>query len=323
MTDIEFQIENFLLYCNAKNLSKRTIGSYEQSLRLFAQFLKEKYGIEEVSKVNTGHIRQYLDYLGKRGKYTVIIDETKKEINNPENRQDFGQPLSTTTKANYLRNLKVFFNWLYGEGEIPKNPVAKIEQIKPQRKVKKPLSEQDLKRIANCFVKSTFTGYRNYVIFKFLLDTGARIQETLSLTHNDIDLKFRVVTLRNTKNKQERKVYLSPKMLQEMKNWLKYKERYVSSDLIFPTKRGTPLTVHSYEKQLRDAGKLVGIDISPHMLRNQFARYYILNGGNFPMLSKLLGHSDVKVTMDAYMDLLDEDIKKDYMQHSPLNHFDL
>lgn len=323
LTNFEFHLDSFLLYCTSKNLSKKTLQSYEQALMLFSQFLDEQYSITEVDKVKTGHIRQYLDNLGKRGKYTVVIDETKKHINKPDKRNDYAKPLSSTTKANYLRNIKVFFNWLFKEGEIPKNPVKKIEMIQPKRKAKRALSPMELKRISNIFPKTVFHGYRNYVIFKFLLDTGARIGETLEIKDSDIDLNFKVVTLRDTKGGDERNVYMSQKMLSEMKNWLNYKDRWVNTDYTFPTKSGTKLTVSSYEKQLTSIGNQVGIDISPHQLRNQFARYYILNGGDWFSLSKILGHADVKTTMDAYMDLTNEDIQKQHMKFSPLNEINI
>lgn len=42
-------------------------------------------------------------------------------------------------------------------------------------------------------------------------------------------------------------------------------------------------------------------------------------GGNIYTLSKILGHSSVKVTEQAYLDLNDADIRKNYQQFSPLN----
>ncbi len=35
MTDYEFQVDGFMLYCTSKNLSRKTLASYEQSLKLF------------------------------------------------------------------------------------------------------------------------------------------------------------------------------------------------------------------------------------------------------------------------------------------------
>lgn len=40
-----FQIEDYLVYCRTKGLSTKTIKSYEQSLRMFAKYCEDKYGI--------------------------------------------------------------------------------------------------------------------------------------------------------------------------------------------------------------------------------------------------------------------------------------
>jgi len=34
-----------------------------------------------------------------------------------------------------------------------------------------------------------------------------------------------------------------------------------------------------------------------HVLRHSFASYFIVNGGNILTLQKILGHSDIKMTM--------------------------
>ncbi|RYD02475.1 hypothetical protein N752_24410 [Desulforamulus aquiferis] len=83
-----------------------------------------------------------------------------------------------TTIANYVRNIKVFFNWLYNvERELNKNPVEKIENPKIERKVKKTLTVEELKSILGSFDTTTFHGYRNYLITRLLLDTGMRVGE--------------------------------------------------------------------------------------------------------------------------------------------------
>lgn len=108
MTDMEFHIDNFMLYCSSKNLSLKTLAFYEQTLKLFTLFLKQSFDIEDVKKVQSGHIRQYIKYLRERGKYTVVNKEESKNINHPDNRSDYKKDISTTTIAEYVRNIKVF-----------------------------------------------------------------------------------------------------------------------------------------------------------------------------------------------------------------------
>ncbi|OAB44169.1 tyrosine-type recombinase/integrase [Paenibacillus glacialis] len=210
MTDLEFQLDNFMLYCSSKNLSRKTLASYEQTLKLFIKYLKDTFEIEEVKKVQSGHIRQYIKYLRERGKYTVVNNELTKNNNHPENRTDYKKEISTTTIANYVRNIKVFFNYLFEvEREIPKNIVEKIENPKIERKQKKRLSSDEIKNVFGQFETSTFHGYRNYVIARLLLDTGMRIGECLSLLEKNFDFQHKSILVTNPKNKQERYVYFS------------------------------------------------------------------------------------------------------------------
>ncbi|WP_299095825.1 hypothetical protein [uncultured Metabacillus sp.] len=39
MSGIEDHLDNFMLYCDSKNLSRKTLASYEQTLKLFILYL--------------------------------------------------------------------------------------------------------------------------------------------------------------------------------------------------------------------------------------------------------------------------------------------
>ncbi|RJG24065.1 hypothetical protein DQX05_11565 [Paenibacillus thiaminolyticus] len=86
-----------------------------------------------MAEVKKGHIRQYLSYVQARGKYTVVSRERTAQINFPQNVVG----VSTVTINNYICNIKVFFNWLKGDGELQKNPVDNIKQIKTIRRQKR------------------------------------------------------------------------------------------------------------------------------------------------------------------------------------------
>ncbi|MFD7523851.1 tyrosine-type recombinase/integrase [Paenibacillus chitinolyticus] len=319
VTELEFYIEDFLTFCQNKNLSSKTIASYEQSLKLFFAYLKKEHEVYTVKQVKTGHIRQYVSFVQARGKYTVVNRESSKQINFPENRTDYKKQVSPITINNYIRNIKVFFNWLQQEGELVKNPVDKISQIKTVRRQKKGINSEEFNRLLEQFDYTKFHGYRNKIIVLLIQDTGMRIGECLDIVVDAFDFKHNMILLTKTKGNKERYVYFSSVMQRELKQYLKFKDRYVETNLLFPTSKGTTLTVHSFEKQLRDAGKNVGIEVHPHQLRNNFARQYLLNGGDFYTLSRILGHSSVTVTEQAYMDLTREEIAKKYQNHSPLS----
>ena len=105
-----------------------------------------------------------------------------------------------------------------------------------------------------------------------------------------------------------------------MKRWIKYKDRYVESNLLFPVQvRDKALEVNNFEKNYKKYCERVGItEFSPHGLRNNFAKRFLMNGGDIYTLSRILGHSSVKVTEECYLDLTDEDLRKNYQKFSPM-----
>ena len=160
--DFDWQINEFMVYCRSTQLRERTMYSYEQTLRLFERWLCDELKIYSVDKVTENMIRKYINDLQERGKYTFFVNDLSKVKNYPERRRDFRKPVSVTTINNYIRNLRVFFNWLERDYVIKKNPMRKIRQLKNNRKAKVFLTDEDLKKLLSKFDKSYFTEHRNF-----------------------------------------------------------------------------------------------------------------------------------------------------------------
>lgn len=324
MTEIDLQIDSFMLYCDSKHLSKKTLSSYEQTLKLFVLYLKDEFKIEDISKVKSAHIRHYIKYLRERGKYTVVSKEQSKKVNHPDHRHDFNKQISDTTIANYLRNIKVFFNFLYTEREIKVNPVENIENIKPNRKKKALLTPDELRKVLDTFDLTVFHSYRTWMMVRLILDTGIRATECCNLRPDNIDFRNKSILIENPKNHQERYVYFGFKMSTDLKRWMQYRDRYSESLFLFPTIRGTQLDVRNFERSVKQAGNKVGVNIHPHLLRNNFAKYYLIEGnGDFATLSRILGHQSIETTMKAYLDFTTDEVGRKYQKHSPLSNLNL
>ena len=321
MKNINYAIDDFMIYNESKNLSKKTMMSYEQTLRLFTKYLEEEKDITDVKKVTEKIIREYINYTKNRGKYTIVRDKETLKTNTPEMRKDYGKKVSITTINNYIRNIKVFFNFLLEQGHIKKDVVKNIKQFKNSRKPKDFITDIQFAELLRHIDTTKFHEYRDYICIQLLLDTGMRIGETLEIKVEDIDINNRTIFLsaQNTKGKRDRYVYFSQMMGKDLRRWIQYKDRYVESDYLFCTTKNTPVLIRTFERKLKDYGIRVGLkDIHPHQLRNNFAKRFLMAGGNIYTLSKILGHSSVKVTEQAYLDLTDADIRKNYQQFSPL-----
>ncbi|WP_370830167.1 tyrosine-type recombinase/integrase [Clostridium sp.] len=323
--DIQFYIEDFMEYCSLKGLSVKTMSSYETTLKLLAKYLQEEYCISTLKEIKGDHISEYLKFTKDRGKYSYVSDDKTVGLNNPAGRKDFGKPVSDVTINNYIRNIKVFFNWLYDQRFIKSNPVDKIGFIKVKRKAKEDITDSEFKALVKALDVTKYHEYRDYVVIQLIMDTGMRLGETLALSYEDIDIDKRAILIpaQISKGKKDRYVFFSSIMAGILRKWLQYKDRYsIADETLFPTRKGTALTVRNFERNFKIYKNRAGIskDIAPHGLRNNFAKRALMSGMDIYTLSRILGHSSVTVTVTekAYLDLTVTDIRKNYQKFSPL-----
>lgn len=320
----DWQIDEYMIYCRSRKLREKTMNSYEQALRLFERWCNEQMQIVSVDKVSDAVIRRYINDLQERGKYTFYCNDATKEINFPERRRDFRKPVSVCTINNYIRNLRAFFYWLDSECVIDKNPMRKVKQLKAERQAREYINDHDFKKLISCLDKSYYSEHRDYVIIMLIIDSGMRLGECSCLLIEDINLAKRQIFLRAdiTKGRKDRVVYFSAKTEQILRRWLQYKDRYVESDYLFPVKKsGYHVDVHTFETNFKNYLRRAGLKetISPHCLRNNFAKRCLMSGMDIYTLSRLLGHSSVTITEKAYLDLTDDDFGERYQHYSPVN----
>ena len=319
--DFDYYIDEYMCYCRSRKLRPKTMQSYEQTLRLFERWCLEDEEITEPSQVREATIRRYICSLEERGKYTLYVNEKGKERNYPERRRDYRADISITTINNYIRNLKAFYGWFSYEVNVI-NPMERVKQLKNERQPQEFLTDEELSKLTKGLDLSYFSEHRDFTIIMLLLDTGMRIGECLKITIDDIDINERAIFLpaENTKGRKSRYVFFSVKMARIIQRWLRFKDRYSESNLLFHVKKGTPLEIHTFEGNLHNYLIRAGIEkeYSPKALRNNFAKRCLMAGIDIFSLSRIMGHSSVTVTEKAYLDLTDADLKQRYQTYSPL-----
>ncbi|HIB8991098.1 TPA: phage integrase [Citrobacter braakii] len=117
-------------------------------------------------------------------------------------------------------------------------------------------------------------------IVKICLATGARWSEAETLRRSQISAGK--VTFIKTKGKRNRTIPLDLDLIGEL-----------------PKRTGAIFTPCYYA--FRNALERAGIDLPAgqltHVLRHTFASHFMMNGGNILVLQKILGHTDIKMTM--------------------------
>ncbi|MEG0385578.1 MAG: site-specific integrase [Solibacillus sp.] len=61
------EIDRYMLDCSAKGLSKKTLSSYEQTLKLFARYLEDIFEVNDVTSVTGEHVKAYIRSIEERG----------------------------------------------------------------------------------------------------------------------------------------------------------------------------------------------------------------------------------------------------------------
>lgn len=165
-------------------------------------------------------------------------------------------------------------------------------RVKHSRKPKSEIKDLDFNKILKCLDLISFAEYRDYVILQILMDTGMRIGETLNFKMDDIliDKKAIFIPAEIAKGRKDRYVFFSTIMQGILKKWIYYKERYFDVEYVFISTRGSNFNVMNFEKNLKKycIRARIAKSITCHQIRNNFARRFLLSGGDIFILSKIL-----------------------------------
>ncbi len=173
------------------------------------------------------------------------------------------------------------------------------------------LSRQDIKKIINAA-----TSFRDRCIIKTLAQTAIRRFELANLDIRDVDFEQRVIHIREGKGGKTRTIPASEELLGDLRHLLGSRKK----GPVFTNPRGDKLAVRQINRIVANAGEQAGVEnpnpkyknITCHLFRHSFAREWKKQGGSLESLSKILGHTSVKTTLDEYGTEDLEDVKQNY-----------
>jgi site-specific recombinase XerD len=190
------------------------------TLDLFAQHLKKEGKSDHTIKAFIAD----LHLLGEKMDLQTPINEFK-----TPNLNDFlswmehqrGVPCSRKTYARRVTSLKVYFKWLHTLGAIALDPAKVVLQRSGPAPLSNVLSPQQIREcidMAQRMKKSDDTDYRPELIFRLLVETGIKKNETANLKLEDIDRSNpqRPVLMIRHKSAdiyKERRIEFSPELL--------------------------------------------------------------------------------------------------------------
>jgi len=253
-----------------KPLAQNTIDLHKNSLKFILKQFKGKF-LDQITK------SMIEDYKTGRAKNLKKGSTT--------------QTVSPATVNRELGTLKKILNMAVDDELILKNPARKVQPFPEEIPDVHILSfEEELKYLALASepLKS---------VAIIVLGQGMRPDEVFRMTYSNVDFFNRTILIVRGKTKNAKRTL---SMTQQVYELLKeHRQSHLDDDWVFPSPRKPGAHLGSVRKAHDRVCEKMGLRgaIDLYNLRHTFATRSILSGTDVTILQKILGHSEIGMTM--------------------------
>jgi integrase/recombinase XerD len=232
-------------------------------------------------------IKQFAEYFAKSPEHLGA-----KEIRQFETHLLKEQKLAPGTVEGRMSALRFLY-----KKTLKRRDIAYDDLIFPKtpRKLPTVLSPEEVTRMIEAA-----PNLMHRTILMVLYATGIRRTEASLLKVSDIDSERMVIHIRQGKGARDRDVPMTPKLLEALREYWRWKRPKV---YLFPSTAGhrgveQPMSDHTIWYVCSEAAKRAGIKkkIGAHTLRHSFATTLLESGTDLRTIQLLLGHSELKHT---------------------------
>ncbi|MGA7086734.1 MAG: tyrosine-type recombinase/integrase [Candidatus Dormiibacterota bacterium] len=279
-------IQEYLTYLSVDRArSIQTIRAYRTDLDQAVQFWAElREPATDTEHLNRDAVRAYQRQLGEKG-------------------------LALSSRARRLQALRGFLRHALREGWLHEDLAAHIDIPRVSAPLPKPLSTSEARLVLSYDHGSAEPGLRDAALVYFLLSTGCRISEALSVKRTQISNEGRLVV--TGKGSKERMVNLTPEAVQAIRTYLAARHDresalFLNYDRSSNARGKRQLTSAGARHILRRLRKATGVERlkSPHVLRHTTATELLTITGNVRLVQEVLGHANLN-TMQGYTKVVD------------------
>jgi integrase/recombinase XerD len=276
---------------------------------LFDKFILDKTYIDRLTLKSLKTYQQSWDSFNRHGGslstdgiHDFIVNASKAGL----------APGSINTIA---RSINSFLTWMREHRYISES--LKVPQIRKLKRVLTTYSVEDAKRLLN-YNPKTFGERRLIAILHSIVHCGLRVNEALTLAKTSVDWNTGLIRVSGKGGK-----YTTVAISEDCRKILwRYQSQHDSGSLLFASRRGKQVDQTDLRRDLLRLLEKLGVqkpESSFHAFRRFSAKLFVRSGGDVPTLSRLLGHSDSRVTIDHYLEPDEEAIALTHRRHSPLD----
>lgn len=201
-----------------------------------------------------------------------------------------------TTKNYRLKHIKKLFRWAYQYDYISSDWTGKLKRYKDDEKARREFKYLEPDELRKVLDEMKIEKYK--VLTEFLVLSGLRIGEALSLTRDDFD--GRTLHVRRT-------LSLVTYEIGEPKTSESRRDIYIQTELLpiiekIPEDCFRDIQYFSYNKFLKETtSRVIGRSLSPHSLRHTHVSLLAAAGVPLEVISHRCGHADSDVTREIYL----------------------
>ena len=278
--------------------------------------LRRKLDTNQIGKVAFNRIKSTLN----------VIEKSKvahKDINNITSNelQEYFNTLthySNTYISKIIEQFSQAFRYAMNKGFLMLNPMYDtiVPKNKKQDKIIRALEIEEQQKLTDFLLNSSTVDVPYKTAFLIELYMGLRVGEAVALRKSDIDLRRNVIHISRTMTKDGagkvimgntpkttagiRDVPIPRNILKEIVEQMQLADCH-KEQLLFVSNAGTYVDPVNVNHVLKRICKNLGIlDITSHSLRHTFGTRCIEAGMRAVALQRLMGHSDVSVTLNVY-----------------------
>lgn len=226
--------------------------------------------------------------------------------------RDAMPPIAKATLMSRRKTMKIFWNWCVKHEFVAISP-ARFLKIKKQRNslVTKAIPSEVLSAMLEQVNRKRASSVvtRDTAILSLMITYGARAGDVARLPLSNINLREEWIVL-HVKGDNEIRLPVPPQTGRHLAAWLEIRRSQIPDpphSFVFTTNRTAegnrygPMASSSISTLIKRLSKEVcGIAYGPHSIRHWFGQHHADNRTPPTILRDIMGHSDVKITLDHY-----------------------